>query len=403
MNIRAVNKVMVNGNNFVNNVEDYGIKLVANRIKRQFGFETFIKENMFNKDENNKVLEFFKKYVKNFESEYILKSGELRDNFLNIVKLDKGTFMYIANGIYIPDGYTQLLVENNRGGNENDYVYVYLFGKKSPKYKIELDKCIDIEAKKHLNGSIYIVNEVNRESTDISLMTLTDRSIDSLIFSFGESEAICKHIDNFISNIDFYKSKQINYKTGILLYGIPGTGKSSLVKAIASKYNRSICQINVGNLDKIVLSDVTAMINAEETEKYIVLLEDIDTLTLKREDIQKNGGSYEDILNGLMQFLDSNISPDNVIFVATTNHIERLDEAMLRAGRFDLKVEVKPIVEKDIERFTKTLEYKGSVSEIVKEYGEAIHMDNMDLYNQSKLQNVIITKKGYKLENEIEE
>jgi ATP-dependent 26S proteasome regulatory subunit len=145
------------------------------------------------------------------------------------------------------------------------------------------------------------------------------------------------------------------------------------------------------------------MINAEENEQYIVLLEDIDTLSLKREDIIKEGGNYEDILNGLMQFLDSNISPDNVIFIATTNHIERLDDAMLRAGRFDLKVKIDPITEKDIEKFTKILEYKGPISDIVKEYGEPMHLDGRDLYNQSKLQNIIITKKGYKLENEIEE
>lgn len=398
---RTINKVLTKGNNFVDNVEDYGIKLVANRLKAKFGFESFIKSGMFVKDDNNKILEFFNKYIPNFDTEYILKSGSLRENFLNIVKLDKGTFMYIANGIYVPDGYTKLISENRN--NSTNYVYTYIFGKKSPYYKRELDKCIDIESKKHLNGSIYIVNEANRDCTDISLINLSDRSMESMIFSFGESDIICKHIDNFISNIDFYKSKQINYKTGILLYGLPGTGKSSLVKAIASKYNRSICQINVGNLDKIALSDVTAMINAEESEKYIVLLEDIDTLTLKREDIISNGGSYEDILNGLMQFLDSNISPDNVIFIATTNHLERLDEAMLRAGRFDLKVEIKPILEKDIEKFTKALEYKGSIHDIVKEYGEPIVLDNTELYNQSKLQNIIITKKGYKLDNEIEE
>lgn len=42
----------------------------------------------------------------------------------------------------------------------------------------------------------------------------------------------------------------------------------------------------------------------------------------------------------LLQFLDSSQSPNNVIFIATTNYIDRLDHALVRKGRFDLKIEL---------------------------------------------------------------
>ena len=154
----------------------------------------------------------------------------------------------------------------------------------------------------------------------------------------------------------------------------------------------------MANIDKINFNDITGMINAETEEQYIVLFEDIDTLYLNRtkttedgeEEADSKAKDFQGIINGLLQFLDSNSSPNNVIFIATTNHVERLDEALIRDGRFDLKVEIKALEEKDIPRFMKVLDYNGSAKEIVEEYGTP----NKDgLYNQSKLQNIIIGKR----------
>jgi SpoVK/Ycf46/Vps4 family AAA+-type ATPase len=203
--------------------------------------------------------------------------------------------------------------------------------------------------------------------------------MDSLIFSNNEIGIIKDFIDRFNNGNTFYKEKQLCYKTGVLLYGKPGTGKTSLVKSIATEYHRGIVQIDVSNIDNIDFSHLTMMINNEDEEKYIVLFEDIDTLFLNRDESEsKSDKDYNGIINKLLQFLDSNSSPNDVIFIATTNHLERLDEALIREGRFDLKLEVDEITKKDVTRFIETFDLPASITDEI-----------IDIYVEKKKQEFI--------------
>ena len=99
-----------------------------------------------------------------------------------------------------------------------------------------------------------------------------------------------------------------------------------------------------------------------------------------------------------MQFLDSNSSPTNVIFIATTNHIERLDSALLREGRFDLKVEVKPLSRPEAELFGKSFDLS---EDMVTDILNTIDSESTErgMYNQSRLQARLlacIENKSYK-------
>ena len=174
-------------------------------------------------------------------------------------------------------------------------------------------------------------------------------------FSNNEKEMVVEHINKFNKHRAFYESRQILYKTGILLYGDPGTGKSSFVKALATNYGRSIINIDIANLQAVDLTSLTQSIMVDDQKNYIVLFEDIDTLFLNRTDSDIQA-SERAVINKLLQFLDSNSSPTNVIFVATTNHIDRLDDALLREGRFDLKVEVQPLGREEALLFGKSFE-----------------------------------------------
>jgi predicted AAA+ superfamily ATPase len=263
----------------------------------------------------------------------------------------------------------------------NADLYIYIFGHRCMKYIKEFKTLLNKRDKDSKNDIIYTVNSIGgSRGTDISCLNLQKRSLDSLIFSNNEVGIVRDFINRFNNGNTFYTEKQLTYKTGILLYGKPGTGKSSLVKAIATEYHRGIVQIAVSNIDNIDFSHLTMMINNENEERYIVLFEDIDTLFLNRDESEsKSDKDYNGIINKLLQFLDSNSSPNDVIFIATTNHLERLDEALIREGRFDLKLEVDEITKKDVTRFIETFDLDPSLTdEVIETYIEKKRTDYID-------------------------
>jgi len=188
------------------------------------------------------------------------------------------------------------------------------------------------------------------------------RNIDTIIIEKDKINNITNCINSFIKNEKFYLERGIPYQLGILLYGPPGTGKTSLIKAIASKYDKSLSIISTKDLSYLQNS-LTSM-----KQNSILVIEDIDSsLSVlsreknnkvkvvgkneKEEDSLKDlfKGSLSDILNSL----DGIISCHGRILIMTTNHIEKIDQAILRPGRVDLKVELGYINDETFKQFIK--------------------------------------------------
>ncbi|MBR6289389.1 MAG: ATP-binding protein [Acholeplasmatales bacterium] len=388
----------VMNNKFSIGIIDNAKMVGGNKLKNLFGKEFYIGglDNNIDGKINIKLMEFFKKYDKQFSDHFDYKNNRLVP-FVSVSIIDPRTYMFIATKQNVP-GKLELSIMNDSIAAD---AYVYIMGKHSRKYSRELEDILAERTIGQRNDVIYSVNSVGGKSgTDISCINLSQRKMDSLIYSNNELDIIRDHMDKFSSNKDFYMEKELSYKTGMLFYGRPGTGKSSLVKAIATEYHRGIISIDVSNIDNIDFARLTMMINNEDKETYIVLFEDIDTLFLNREEGDKHDKNYNDIINKLLQFLDSNQSPSNVVFIATTNHLDRLDEALIRDGRFDLKIEIGELKKADIARFLTSFDLDPSLTnEIVKEYIEAIaKKENKDpsqvsepkYFNQSRLQNIIL-------------
>ncbi len=138
---------------------------------------------------------------------------------------------------------------------------------------------------------------------------------------------------------------------GILLYGPPGTGKTLLAKAVANETESNFIAIKgpeiyskwVGESEKKI-RDIFD--KARQVSPSIVFIDEIDSVASSRASIDTNNVS-EQVVNQLLTELDGLEPLKNVVVIAATNRIDRIDPAILRSGRFDSIVLVPPPTEEE--------------------------------------------------------
>ncbi|KAM3342889.1 protein HYPER-SENSITIVITY-RELATED 4 [Capsicum galapagoense] len=160
-------------------------------------------------------------------------------------------------------------------------------------------------------------------------------------------DKLLKDLDRFVKRKDYYKKVGKAWKRGYLLYGPPGTGKSSLVAAMANYLNFDIYDLELGEVMKN--SDLRRLLVAT-ANKSILVVEDIDcTIDLQSNLANRANDSPSDYsnqqetkvtLSGLLNFIDGLWSScgDERVIIFTTNHVEKLDPALLRPGRMDMHI-----------------------------------------------------------------
>ena len=165
---------------------------------------------------------------------------------------------------------------------------------------------------------------------------------------------------------NWYDEHQLVHKIGVFLYGKPGTGKSTVAKAISSMFNNApILTIDPNN----IMNSVNGILKMRK--KYdgtiVVLVEDFDMYFKSREEIenveigldQKKQKDFNQ--NAIFQLLDGVYSTDDTIYVATTNYKDRIDSALIRYGRFDIQEELNYFNREDATKCVKLLGYDENV------------------------------------------
>jgi len=165
------------------------------------------------------------------------------------------------------------------------------------------------------------------------------RPIQSVILDAGIRERIVHDVKDFLGSQQWYVDRGIPYRRGYLLYGPPGSGKSSFIQALAGDLNFGIALINLS--ERGMTDDKLADLLTKLPPRSLLLLEDADAAFRNRRQMDEDGYSGGTVtFSGLLNALDGVAAGEERISFLTTNHIDRLDEALIRPGRVDMTVRI---------------------------------------------------------------
>lgn len=294
-------------------------------------------------------------YYKNFWDNWVSRvDGKNRGKKIDNLFFSYGHFFVKFNNKRIFLSKTSRVVDNSMDPwkSVKQSIKLYSFNK-----KVIFDLLHHIESTYYNDTINYYFNS---DGETKMLGPIGSKQFEHIFLNDNLVETIKTDVDRFINNEEQYNKLGIKYKRTYLFYGPAGTGKSSLATAIANYSGRNILSINVSK----DMTDATLIkVIAGRPDKAIILFEDIDCLfaNLKRSESveeskegDKKDNSIKVTLSCILNILDGAYTPEDVIFILTTNHIDKLDDAIRRDGRTDLKLE---ITRPNVATITRYLEY----------------------------------------------
>lgn len=253
------------------------------------------------------------------------------------------------------------------------------------------------------------------------------RPLESVVLAEGVKERIVDDVQDFIGSASWYHDRGIPYRRGYLLYGPPGTGKSSFIQALAGELDYDIAILNLS--ERGLTDDRLNHLLTIVPNRTLVLLEDVDAAFSNRR-TQSDADGYRGAnvtFSGLLNTLDGVASAEERIIFLTTNHVERLDEALVRPGRVDMTVRLGEITRYQVarlwDRFYEEIDTDGAHRQIflnrLQELGliedehghkadrskttSAAALQGLFLYNKSDMEGAIAMAEGlmYSVHDEV--
>ncbi|GLT86199.1 hypothetical protein SLE2022_043550 [Rubroshorea leprosula] len=218
-----------------------------------------------------------------------------------------------------------------------------------------LKKADEMKEKKKTLKLFTLKNDRTRPSRDAWQQVNLDHpaTFDTLAMDSDVKKMIMEDLERFVKRKEFYRKVGKAWKRGYLLFGPPGTGKSSLIAAMANFLNFDIYDLE---LTDVRTNSQLRKLMVSTGNRSILVVEDIDC-SIEFPDRHAEGRKTtmppapvpnqfnqppqpQVTLSGLLNFVDGLWSScgDERIIVFTTNHKDRLDPALLRPGRMDMHV-----------------------------------------------------------------
>lgn len=207
------------------------------------------------------------------------------------------------------------------------------------------------------------------------------------------NDKLINYLKTFKESRSHYDRYGFPYRGGILLSGVPGCGKSTTILATATYLDKDIYYLDLGVIrTNSELKLCMDYIKGSSKNGAIVIFEDIDcmsTIVLQRfsEDGKEIISASTSVtqamktsestkandtlsLSFLLNVLDGTMSPENVIFIMTTNFPEKLDRALIRPGRIDISIQLKKCSRYQIAKVFKDLYERPIQKEFLDQFPE---------------------------------
>ena len=321
----------------------------------------------------------------------------------SITRKEELSFIVSQNGMFLIDPNIFCEIEsfndNVESGEKNKNTSIkkqeYIIRIKSSKLSCsELHKYVEQitdeyekNQKQMLSQHTYIFqfDGINTDTKNLNWKVnvyISSTTFDNIFFE-GKADVL-QRLNDFMKEREFYKMLGKPWKIGILLTGEPGCGKTSLIRAISNFFKRSIKDVQFNRMGDI--DDLEGCFNCVQydnkamgPEDVVLVAEDIDCMNfdiLKKRTAEEPKNNLKDQFNSfkseeakaimmaiattndcsngpkaksgreitlsyLLNILDGISNADGRIFIASTNHVEKIDPAALRPGRIDIRIDFK--------------------------------------------------------------
>lgn len=230
---------------------------------------------------------------------------------------------------------------------------------------------------------------------------LYSRPLNTVIINKALKQQIISDLETFYASRDWYEQRGFTYKFCQILHGPSGTGKTSLIRALATYFKKNIYNLK--------LSDMTdrsfALALSSVEPGSFVLIEDVDSsnAVMRRKHIEKGPKRKEEgddvpaldkygdddgetkesfrflTLSGVLNALDGIAVLDDVVIFMTTNRIHSLDEAIIRKGRVNRVTEIPFLEDEEVRDYVALLYPELEVSKTFR-FSSIAGCDLEDLY-----------------------
>ena len=293
------------GNNIIDDYYDTKIKEIELKVKtKQINF---LRLQAQRNDLNEKVIKL------RDELRYLLKSGSQVAEVIKILGKDKVLVKASSDGKYIVKVDKKIKIEDLR-----------------PSLRVTLGDGMKIDR--------ILPNRVDPLVSLMRVEKVPDATYDMVGGLDQQIKEIREVIELPIKHPEVFESLGISQPKGVLMYGPPGTGKTLLAKACA--HHTDCCFIRVSGNELVARLVRELFIMARQHAPSIIFMDEIDSIGGHRISNDTKGDSeVQRTMLELLNQLDGFEDTQNIKMIMATNRIDILDDALLRPGRIDRKIE----------------------------------------------------------------